>query len=69
MINAKTVWTPSRQHPHLRHLFAYLPRQPGYNKRLRQAAGLIRSVNRILATITSVWSDRSSRRRALERRP
>ena len=26
---------------HLRHLFPYLPKQPGYNKRLRKAAGLI----------------------------
>jgi len=42
---------------HLRHLFPYLPQQPGYNKRLRKAAGLMRSVNRILATITSGWSD------------
>jgi hypothetical protein len=24
---------------HLRHLFPYLPHQPGYNKRLRKAAG------------------------------
>ncbi|OAH14634.1 hypothetical protein STSP_21450 [Streptomyces jeddahensis] len=43
---------------HLRHLFPYLPQQPGYNKRLRKAAGLMRSVNRILATTTSVWSRR-----------
>jgi hypothetical protein len=42
---------------HLRHLFPYLPQQPGYDKRLRKAAGLMRSVNRILATTTSVWSD------------
>lgn len=42
---------------HLRHLFPYLPQQPGYNKRLRKPAGLMRSVNRILATTTSVWSD------------
>lgn len=42
---------------HLRHLFPYLPQQPGYNKRLRKAAGLMRSVNRILAATTSVWSD------------
>jgi hypothetical protein len=27
---------------HLRHLFPYLPQQPGYNKRLRAAASLIR---------------------------
>jgi hypothetical protein len=33
------------------------PSSPGYNKRLRKAAGLMRSVNRILATTTSVWSD------------
>jgi hypothetical protein len=42
---------------HLRHLFLYLPQQPGHNKRLRKAAGLMRSVNRILATTTSVGSD------------
>jgi hypothetical protein len=42
---------------HLRRLFPCLPQQPGYNKQLRKAAGLMRSVNRILATITSVWSD------------
>jgi Transposase DDE domain len=42
---------------HLRHLFPYLPQQPGYNKRLRKAVGLMRSIYRILATDTSVWSD------------
>jgi hypothetical protein len=42
---------------HLRHLFPYLPQQPGYNKRLRKAAGLLRRVTRILAADTSVWSD------------
>jgi hypothetical protein len=42
---------------HLRHLFPYLPQQPGYNKRLRKAAGLLRSLSRILATHTSVWND------------
>jgi DDE family transposase len=42
---------------HLRHLFPYLPQQPGYNKRLRKAAGLMRTINRILAIDTSVWSD------------
>jgi len=40
----------------LRHLFPCLPRQPGCSKRLRKAAGLMRSVNRILAT-TSVRRD------------
>ncbi|WP_234380545.1 IS982 family transposase [Streptomyces sp. NRRL F-5122] len=42
---------------HLRHLFPYLPKQPGYNKRLRKAAELLRRVTRLLATDTSVWSD------------
>jgi hypothetical protein len=42
---------------HLRHLFPCLPQQPGYNKRLRKAAGLLRKVTRLLATETSVWSD------------
>jgi hypothetical protein len=42
---------------HLRHLFPYLPQQSGYNKRLRKAASLMRSINRIMATATSVWSD------------
>jgi hypothetical protein len=41
---------------HLRHLFPYLPQHPGYNERLGKAAGLMRSVHRILAT-TPVWSD------------
>ncbi|MGW5464636.1 IS982 family transposase [Streptomyces sp. NPDC003996] len=42
---------------HLRHLFQYLPQQPGYNKRLRKAAELLRQVTRILATSTSAWTD------------
>lgn len=41
----------------LQHLFPYLPKQPGYNKRLRKAAGLLRRVTRLLAADTSVWSD------------
>ncbi|MFC9730721.1 IS982 family transposase [Streptomyces roseolus] len=45
----------ARAHP--RHLFPYLPRQPGYNKRLRKATELLRRVTRLLATDTSVWSD------------
>ena len=31
-------------HTHLWYLFRYLPKQPGYNKRLRAADGLIRAV-------------------------
>jgi len=42
---------------HLRHLFPYLPQQPGYNKRLRAAASMIRHCIRILGADTSVWTD------------
>jgi Transposase DDE domain len=44
-------------HAHLRHLFPYLPMQPGYNKRLRASAALIMVVIRVLATDTSLWAD------------
>jgi hypothetical protein len=46
-----------RARAHLRHLFPYQPGQPGYNKRLRKAAGLIRRVRRALAADTTLWSD------------
>jgi hypothetical protein len=42
---------------HLRHLFPYLPQQPGYNKRLRGAGTLIRHCIRVLAAGTSGWTD------------
>jgi hypothetical protein len=42
---------------HLRHLSPYLPQQPGYNKRLRAAAGLIRHCIRVLAASTALWTD------------
>jgi Transposase DDE domain len=42
---------------HLGHLFPYLPHQPGYNKRLRAAAGLITAVIGALAADTSLWTD------------
>lgn len=42
---------------HLRHLFPYLPQQPGYNERLRKAAELIRRVTRALAVDTTLWTD------------
>ena len=42
---------------HLGHLFPYLPQQPGYNKRLRAARGLVRHCIRVLAASTSVWTD------------
>jgi hypothetical protein len=44
-------------HAHLGHLFPYLPQQPGYNKRLRAARGLIRHCARVLAAGTSLWTD------------
>jgi hypothetical protein len=42
---------------HLRSLIPYLPQQPGYNKRLRTAAALIRHVTRVLGSDTDWWSD------------
>jgi hypothetical protein len=42
---------------HLRQLSPYLPKQPGYNKRLRKAAELIWQVSRTLARDTTLWSD------------
>jgi Transposase DDE domain len=41
----------------LGHLFRYLPGQPGYNRRLRAAAGLITMLIRLLAADTSLWTD------------
>jgi Transposase DDE domain len=41
----------------LGHLFPYLPGQPGYNRRLRAAAGLITTLIRLLAADTSLWTD------------
>src|SRR4029450_2178848 len=42
---------------HLRHLFPYVPGQAGYNKRLRKAASMLRSMMRILATDIDAWAD------------
>jgi hypothetical protein len=42
---------------HLGHLFRYLPQQSGYNKRLRAAANLIKTVIRVLAQDTTLWTD------------
>ena len=41
-------------HLHLRHLFRYLPQQPGYNKRLRALAPTIEWLITILACDTSL---------------
>ena len=38
-------------------MFRYLPKQPGYNKRLRNAAGLLTAAIRALASDTSLWTD------------
>jgi hypothetical protein len=42
---------------HLRHLFRYLPQQPGYNKRLRRLAPTIEWLIGALARDTSLWTD------------
>ncbi|MFF2502237.1 hypothetical protein ACFVTY_02400 [Streptomyces sp. NPDC058067] len=47
---------------HLRHLFPYLSKQPGYSKRLRKAAELLRRVTRMPATDTSVRVRRNTAR-------
>ena len=44
-------------HLHLRHLFRYLPQQPGYNKRLRALAPTIEWLITILACDTSLCTD------------
>jgi len=41
----------------LRHLFPYLPKQPGYNKRLRRLAATLNWLVGALARDTSVWTD------------
>jgi hypothetical protein len=41
----------------IRHLFPYLPKQPGYNKRLRAAAAQLKYCIRLLAVDTAFWSD------------
>jgi len=42
---------------HLRHLFPYLPQQPGYNKRLRALAATMNWLIGVLARDTSIWTD------------
>jgi hypothetical protein len=50
---------------HLRHLFPYLPGQPGYNKRLRKLAATTRWLTGApLARDTALSTDRSSRDRS-----
>lgn len=42
---------------HLRHRFPYLPKQPGFNKRLRKLADTLNWLVGVLAGDTSLWSD------------
>ncbi|GAA4084237.1 IS982 family transposase [Actinomadura miaoliensis] len=42
---------------HLRHLFPFVPQQPGYNKRLRAALPRIKRIIRTLAADTGFWHD------------
>jgi len=42
---------------HLRHLFPYLPQQPGYNKRLRKLARTLNWLIGMLGRDTSLWTD------------
>ena len=44
-------------HAELRHLFPYLPQQPGYNKRLRRLADTLTWLIGALARDTSLWTD------------
>ena len=44
-------------HAHLRHLFRYLPKQPGYNKRLRRLAATMEWLITALGRDTSLWTD------------
>jgi hypothetical protein len=53
---SETRWLRfARAHP--RHLFRYLPEQPGYNKRLRKLAATIGWLIGALARDTTLWSD------------
>ncbi|HEX3908446.1 MAG TPA: IS982 family transposase [Mycobacteriales bacterium] len=42
---------------HLRHLFGYLPQQPGYNKRLRKLTATVSWLIPTLARDTTLWTD------------
>jgi hypothetical protein len=53
---SETRWL-RHAHRHLRHLFRYLPQQPGYNKRLRALAPTIEWLITVLACDTSLWTD------------
>ncbi|KOU90699.1 hypothetical protein ADK93_08675, partial [Streptomyces sp. XY58] len=42
---------------HLSQAFPYIPKDPGYNKRLRAALPQIKRMIRVLATNTDFWHD------------
>ena len=42
---------------HLQHLFRYLPKQSGYNKRLRRLGATIGWLVGVLARDTTLWTD------------
>ena len=44
-------------HVHLRAMFSYLPNQSGYNKRLRAALPLVKTMIRVLARESDFWFD------------
>ena len=44
-------------HKALAHLFPYLPKQPGYNKRLRAAVDQLKHLIRLLVLDTDLWRD------------
>jgi hypothetical protein len=53
---SETRWLRYARH-HLAGLFPYLPRQSGYNRRLRTASGLLQALIRVLAVDTRAWCD------------
>ena len=44
-------------HKHLTYLFPYLPKQPGYNKRLRTLGSQMTQLIRVLTLDTDLWRD------------
>jgi hypothetical protein len=44
-------------HAHLKAMFPYLPKRPGYNKRLKAALPLVKQVIQALAADTAFWFD------------
>lgn len=44
-------------HKHLTYLFPYLPKQPGYNKRLRMLGSQMTHLIRVLTLDTDLWRD------------